>query len=432
VRSGSSRPLSVEHSADRSKADARNRGCQGTAGQLSDRVCPPARQKMDKPKRNPRARGGANDKTRDEVLLPKVVVRRLPPTLPVPVFASLIQPWETDVQWWEFIAGKAARTPHATSRTLFSPSSSFQTAKPAKFGRAYITFKTTDALKAFMQGFGATRTFVDKQGQSWEALVEFAPFQKTALPNVSTEGSGGAINSQQGTLGDDVEFQAFCQQLLAPTTPPTTPTTTPAVHPTPKVIDQTTPIITLLRQRQQHRPKFDKVPKQPKKRRATKPVEVPPLFPAVQECTSLVGADNPPAEVTDVFCNQSLDSTTSSEKGRKLVKPLPIRQLPVPQPKVLNNQPKPNQPNQPNQAKPAPNAPQQTGAGGRKQKPASTQSSGMQPPGIVSSKPNPTKPRRGTVTKPDISAPNPHLPDPIQPRPAATRPNQPANQPATK
>jgi hypothetical protein len=40
----------------------------------------------------------------------KLVIRRLPPTLPSEIFFSTLQPWESYIAWSHFIPGKLAKT----------------------------------------------------------------------------------------------------------------------------------------------------------------------------------------------------------------------------------------------------------------------------------------------------------------------------------
>jgi hypothetical protein len=263
---------------------------------------------MEKPKRTQKPRG-----TRHTDTAPKLVIRRLPPTLPREIFHNLIQPWEQDFVFWDFVPGKPARAPHATSRTLSSPSTSFLTAKPAQFARAYVAFRTMEGLKGFLAGFGTTRTFIDKQGHALEAMVEFAPSQMIPT-NVER-------NPIEGTLASDPDFIAFCHQLHSPEEKLGEPIVQP------KKTSETA-IITHLRQRaQRQKPRpannarlngTEHKPREPAKPKEAKPGQKQakkiPLFhgPPPNDNTPLVL--QPGAEIT--LGNTPLPAVGVSKRGK--------------------------------------------------------------------------------------------------------------------
>ncbi|KAJ3369799.1 hypothetical protein HDU91_006802 [Kappamyces sp. JEL0680] len=106
----------------------------------------------------------------------KVVIRRLPPNLPEPVFQSSVEKW--------------------------SPSFVLQT--------AYIVFDQPDALLAFHKDYDG-HVFIDSKGTQYRATVEFAPFQKSVDPAKKKR-----IDSRKNTLDEDAEYMAFLESLKAP------------------------------------------------------------------------------------------------------------------------------------------------------------------------------------------------------------------------
>ncbi|GAA5954358.1 hypothetical protein JCM3765_004433 [Sporobolomyces pararoseus] len=148
----------------------------------------------------------------------KAIVRRLPPDLPPAVFWKTVEPWiqrqpaveggheaqdnkENDtVEWSEFKQG-IVRKPGKDKDSVYS--------------RAYITFKTPEALIAFHRGYDGW-TFKDKTGNMSQAVVEFAPYQK--MPTAPSK-----PDPRQGTIDQDPDFLAFQTALTAPPDPNETP-----------------------------------------------------------------------------------------------------------------------------------------------------------------------------------------------------------------
>ncbi|SGY75463.1 BQ5605_C005g03427 [Microbotryum silenes-dioicae] len=146
----------------------------------------------------------------------KVVVRRLPPALPEAVFWSSVAPWVTvppdstapsvstqpssggvsSVDWIQYRSGKV-RARHDKGDT---------------HSRAYLSFKTPEALVAFHRAYDGWN-FKSKAGQVTRAVVEFAPYQNT--PSRSNK-----RDPRQGTIEQDPDFIAFQDALASPDLPP--------------------------------------------------------------------------------------------------------------------------------------------------------------------------------------------------------------------
>ncbi|KAK4058831.1 hypothetical protein OIO90_000277 [Microbotryomycetes sp. JL221] len=142
----------------------------------------------------------------------KVVVRRLPADLPEAVFWKSVAPWvirhddssnESQAQaqpgaekvaWCQYKPGKVRKNKQD---------------KDDVASRAYITFRTPESLVAFHRSYDGW-TFRDKTGHTSQALVEFAPFQRSPLVAVKPD-------PRQGTIDDDPDYIAFKEALEAPT-----------------------------------------------------------------------------------------------------------------------------------------------------------------------------------------------------------------------
>ncbi|KAG5519387.1 hypothetical protein PMAC_002013 [Pneumocystis sp. 'macacae'] len=122
----------------------------------------------------------------------KVVIRYLPPDLSEETFKELVKEWtdEERVEWSSFYPGKVSSNRN----------------KNDKYARAYIKFKSPEALFAFHKGFGA-HLFSDEKSKGQRVLVEFAPFQK--VPRLERQ----KHDARQGTIDDDAEFIAFQETL---------------------------------------------------------------------------------------------------------------------------------------------------------------------------------------------------------------------------
>ncbi|GAA5932651.1 RNA-binding protein [Sporobolomyces koalae] len=145
----------------------------------------------------------------------KVIVRRLPPDLPPTVFWRTVEPWvhrnpnsdlestddkESDVLSTVFKQGKVRKSGKD---------------KDSVHSRAYITFKTPEALVAFHRGYDGW-SFKDKTGTVTQAVVEFAPYQK--VPTAPSK-----ADPRQGTIDQDPDFLAFQTALTAPPDPSDSP-----------------------------------------------------------------------------------------------------------------------------------------------------------------------------------------------------------------
>ncbi|BGP22665.1 regulatorof nonsense transcripts 3 [Rhodotorula toruloides] len=161
----------------------------------------------------------------------KLVVRRLPPDLPPAVFWKTVSSWVTregadgeglegaeQVVWSQYKQGKVRRSGKD---------------KDSVQSRAYITFKTPEALVAFSRGYDGW-SFRDKAGNISQAVVEFAPYQR--IPTAPAK-----PDPRQGTIDEDPDFLAF-QEALTAAPAASQPAETPAINP------KSTPLLEYLRQ----------------------------------------------------------------------------------------------------------------------------------------------------------------------------------------
>uniref|UniRef100_A0A8D0A957 UPF3B regulator of nonsense mediated mRNA decay n=1 Tax=Sander lucioperca TaxID=283035 RepID=A0A8D0A957_SANLU len=89
----------------------------------------------------------------------KIVIRRLPPSLTKEELEEHLQPLP-ELDYLEFFSNDTSLYPHL-------------------FARAYINFKNQEDIVLFRDRFDGY-VFIDSRGQEYTAIVEFAPFQKTA------------------------------------------------------------------------------------------------------------------------------------------------------------------------------------------------------------------------------------------------------------
>uniref|UniRef100_A0A672KLZ9 UPF3 domain-containing protein n=1 Tax=Sinocyclocheilus grahami TaxID=75366 RepID=A0A672KLZ9_SINGR len=89
----------------------------------------------------------------------KIVIRRLPPSLTKEDLVEQLQPLP-ELDYLEFFSSDTSLFPHL-------------------FARAYLNFKNQDDVVLFSDRFDGY-VFIDNRGQEYPAIVEFAPFQKTA------------------------------------------------------------------------------------------------------------------------------------------------------------------------------------------------------------------------------------------------------------
>ncbi|GAX80008.1 hypothetical protein CEUSTIGMA_g7447.t1 [Chlamydomonas eustigma] len=119
----------------------------------------------------------------------KVAVRRLPPALTEDVFKQTVEKLiEGQYDWFSFFPGKAS-------------------SKKVVFGRAYINFKSTQAVIAFKLAFDG-HVFVGAKGNQYRCSVEYAPYQK--IPNSAEKKS-----VRDGTIVKDPDYIEFLKILEA-------------------------------------------------------------------------------------------------------------------------------------------------------------------------------------------------------------------------
>ncbi|KAF8311294.1 hypothetical protein DL93DRAFT_2169168 [Clavulina sp. PMI_390] len=121
----------------------------------------------------------------------KVIVRRLPPNLPEPIFWKSVSLWVTSdtVTWKSYHPGKLKSRPE----------------KPNVTSRAYIAFKSPEQVVRFSKEYDG-HLFRDKQGNESYAVVEFAPFQKVPADRKKQD-------ARVGTINQDEDFKSFVESL---------------------------------------------------------------------------------------------------------------------------------------------------------------------------------------------------------------------------
>lgn len=128
-------------------------------------------EKMEKPKEKKEA-------------MTKIVIRRLPPSLTKEELEEQLQPLP-EVDYLEFFSNDTSLYPHL-------------------FARAYINFKNQEDIVLFRDRFDGY-VFIDSRGQEYPAVVEFAPFQKTAKKRNKKK------DSKCGTIIEDPEYKKFLE-----------------------------------------------------------------------------------------------------------------------------------------------------------------------------------------------------------------------------
>uniref|UniRef100_A0A8C5NBC2 UPF3 domain-containing protein n=1 Tax=Gouania willdenowi TaxID=441366 RepID=A0A8C5NBC2_GOUWI len=114
----------------------------------------------------------------------KIVIRRLPPSLTKEDLEEQLQPLP-EVDYLEFFANDTSLYPHL-------------------FARAYINFKNQEDIMLFRDRFDGY-VFIDGRGQEYPAIVEFAPFQKTAKRRSKKK------DAKSGTIDDDPDYKKFLE-----------------------------------------------------------------------------------------------------------------------------------------------------------------------------------------------------------------------------
>ncbi|OXG20196.1 hypothetical protein C367_04345 [Cryptococcus neoformans Ze90-1] len=151
----------------------------------------------------------------------KLVIRRLPPTLPEDIFWQSVSTWITDKTclWKSFVKGKAGDSTY-DSHPVYS--------------RAYVLMADPESLINFHRAFDG-HIYKSKTGAEFQSVVEYAPFQKTPLKTKVK------VDNRQGTIDEDPDYLSFIESLNAPVTKPVLEVATPVAQPT------TTPLLEHLR-----------------------------------------------------------------------------------------------------------------------------------------------------------------------------------------
>ncbi|KAK2848906.1 hypothetical protein Q5P01_008740 [Channa striata] len=114
----------------------------------------------------------------------KIVIRRLPPSLTKEELEEQLQPLP-EADYMEFFSNDTSLYPHL-------------------FARAYINFKNQDDIVLFRDRFDGY-VFIDNRGQEYPAIVEFAPFQKTAKKRNKKK------DAKCGTILEDPDYKKFLE-----------------------------------------------------------------------------------------------------------------------------------------------------------------------------------------------------------------------------
>ncbi|OCF73242.1 hypothetical protein I204_06473 [Kwoniella mangroviensis CBS 8886] len=151
----------------------------------------------------------------------KLVIRRLPPTLPEELFWNSVSTWINDKTclWKRYIKGKVGDGGY-DSHPVHS--------------RAYVLMASPDALVEFVRGFDG-HVFKAKTGAEYQAVVEFAPVQKTPYK------AKVKVDARQGTIDEDPDYLSYLESLKAEPVKPILEVSAPQAQPT------TTPLLEHLR-----------------------------------------------------------------------------------------------------------------------------------------------------------------------------------------
>ncbi|XP_039976707.1 regulator of nonsense transcripts 3B [Xiphias gladius] len=114
----------------------------------------------------------------------KIVIRRLPPSLTKEELEEQLQPLP-ELDYLEFFSNDTSLYPHL-------------------FARAYINFKNQEDIVLFRDRFDGY-VFIDNRGQEYPAIVEFAPFQKTAKKRSKKK------DAKCGTITEDPDYKKFLE-----------------------------------------------------------------------------------------------------------------------------------------------------------------------------------------------------------------------------
>uniref|UniRef100_A0A667Z361 UPF3B regulator of nonsense mediated mRNA decay n=1 Tax=Myripristis murdjan TaxID=586833 RepID=A0A667Z361_9TELE len=129
--------------------------------------------------------GDKTEKTKEKKeAMTKIVIRRLPPSLTKEELEEQLQPLP-EMDYLEFFSNDTSLYPHL-------------------FARAYINFKNQEDIVLFRDRFDGY-VFIDNRGQEYPAIVEFAPFQKTAKKRSKKR------DARCGTIDEDPDYKKFLE-----------------------------------------------------------------------------------------------------------------------------------------------------------------------------------------------------------------------------
>ncbi|XP_066873035.1 regulator of nonsense transcripts 3A isoform X6 [Kogia breviceps] len=130
--------------------------------------------------------GGGAVKPREgkRTVLSKVVIRRLPPSLTKEQLGQQLHPLPAH-DYFVLVTADLSLYPHL-------------------YSRAYINFRNPDDILLFRDRFDGY-IFTDSKGLEYPAVVEFAPFQKTAKKKLKKK------DTQTGSIEDDPEYKKFLE-----------------------------------------------------------------------------------------------------------------------------------------------------------------------------------------------------------------------------
>ncbi|XP_052005769.1 regulator of nonsense transcripts 3B-like [Xyrauchen texanus] len=114
----------------------------------------------------------------------KIVIRRLPPSLTKEELVDQLQPLP-ELDYLEFFSSDTSLYPHL-------------------FARAYLNFKNQEDVVLFRDRFDGY-VFIDNRGQEYQAIVEFAPFQKISKKRSKKK------DAKSGTIEDDADYKKFLE-----------------------------------------------------------------------------------------------------------------------------------------------------------------------------------------------------------------------------
>ncbi|XP_053735778.1 regulator of nonsense transcripts 3B [Synchiropus splendidus] len=127
--------------------------------------------------------GDKSEKSKEKKeAMTKIVIRRLPPSLSRDELVEQLQPLP-ELDYLEFFSNDTSLYPHL-------------------YARAYLNFKNQDDIVLFRDRFDGY-VFIDSRGQEYPAIVEFAPFQKTAKKRSKKK------DAKCGTIAEDSDYKRF-------------------------------------------------------------------------------------------------------------------------------------------------------------------------------------------------------------------------------